>query len=124
MPSDQSPLIDEICPSYVGEARIKITLGKDQNPRALAPVLVLLDYSACEETGGIVLPLEIFVRAPTPVNCERSVIRSGTPPIMRLFTPREGGMHFFVVREMFHNNYWGSIRVDVVGERLRSASEL
>jgi hypothetical protein len=119
-----SPLVDEICPAYVGEDRIKVSFAPNQSPRAFAPVSVLIDYSECDADGGVVFPVEIVIIAPSPGNCEVERIDKGTLPTERSFTPREGGPHMFLVREVFGSNWWGRLRVPVAGERLRVNSQL
>jgi hypothetical protein len=118
------PLVDEICPAYVGEDRIRVTLGPDETPRAFTPVRILVDYSGCDP-DGIVLPVEIFVRAPSRSGCVRRIISSGSPPTdFAWWTPCEGGLHVVLVREIYHCNWWGCLRVNVTGERLRMAAGL
>lgn len=116
-------ILDEIAPPYIGEDRIAVTLAPKMVPAAFQPFTVLVDYSACDQDGGIVLPLEILLRAPSPGN---SLIRrvTTTAPETLLFTPREGGLHLVLVRELYHNRWWGRIRVSVAGEGLRTASAL
>jgi hypothetical protein len=116
--------IDEICPAYVGENRITITLAAEQNPRAFSPVRLLLDFSKCEEEGGIVPPLEVYVGAPSPAQCEARTISSTSPPTEISFVPKQGGPHIVTVREVFHNRWWGSVVVQVTGEKLRMASSI
>lgn len=115
-------VIDEICPPYVGEDRIVVTIDPDANPRAFSPFVVKIDYSACDPEG-VVPPIEVFLRAPSDANCERRIHRSSRPETAE-FKPREGGLHLVLVRELHHNRWWGRLRVMVAGERLRMASRL
>jgi hypothetical protein len=115
-------MIDEICPDYVGDDRITVTLDPDSTPRAFSPFTVRINYSRCDPEG-VVLPLEICLVAPSGANSECTTIRTVVPDI-RIFMPREGGAHLVVVRELYHNQWWGRLRVQVAGERLREASKL
>ncbi|HZL96816.1 MAG TPA: hypothetical protein VFB99_24385 [Vicinamibacterales bacterium] len=109
---------DEICPAYVGEDRIRVSLSEDTlAPSAFAAVDVAIDYSAADVDGGVQLPIEITVTAPNPTGFVRKTYRSNRPTLFT-FKPREGGDHLVRVREVAHNRWFGVLRVSVAGDRL------
>jgi hypothetical protein len=116
--------IDEICPEYVEEERIALTLDANAVLKAFTPISVHVDDSACAEVGGLIPPLEVAIRTPSPGGWERRILRSVPSSWIVSFTPVEGGTHFVLVRELFHNRLWGKLRIHVVGERLRMLSAL
>jgi hypothetical protein len=108
-------VIDEICPTYVGEKRLVLSLASDSlSPRAFNPINVLVDYSACEPEG-LVPPLELTIIAPTASNFQRARFLRTTPETIS-FRPREGGRHVVRFGEVGHNRWFGYIEIDVAGE--------
>jgi hypothetical protein len=110
-------LIEEICPEYIGEERITLSLDPSISPRAFQSLLLEIDYSLCDPEGGAVLPLELLVQGPSPSSFRRRVITRSRPAEI-VVTPREGGRHLVVLREMAHNRFHGKIAFDVAGETL------
>jgi hypothetical protein len=111
-------LIDDISPSYYGEDRLRLTLNDpDQLLQAFTAILIDVDYSRCLPEG-IVRPLEFTVTAPSSVNSVRTVFRRLTPPQLA-FTPREGGSHLIRLAEQFHNRWFGTLVLEISGDRLR-----
>lgn len=112
--------IDEISPRYYGEDRLSLTLTSP-NPvlRAFHPVLVTVNYSAALPEG-IVLPLEFTVTAPSEVNSSRRIYRRFAPGELA-FTPLEGGSHLIRLAEMWHNQWWGRLVLEIEGDRARGA---
>lgn len=111
-------LIEDICPEYIGEQRI--VLSFDQTtviPRAFQALIIQVDYSACDPEGGAVLPLEMLVQGPSQSSFRQRIIQR-TRPAELIVTPREGGPHLVVLREMAHNRFHGKIAFDVAGEQL------
>jgi len=113
--------LDEIAPDYVGDDRIVVTLKPGSLPTAFQPFTVEIDYSACDPDGGIVLPVELFLRSPSTAT---SRIVQTLAPETWVLTPSEGGPHLVLVRELFHNRWWGRLRVQVTGDLLVAASAL
>lgn len=112
-------LLDEICPSYVGEDRLRLTLADAHDPLiAFRPVLINVDYSRALPEG-IMLPLELTVTAPSEVNSTRMLFRRFAPQQVA-FTPREGGSFLVRVAELFHNKWWGTLVLDINGDRFRA----
>jgi hypothetical protein len=111
------PLIEEISPETIGEDRIVLQLTEaSRSPRAFRAVEISVDYSACAP-GGVVLPLELLIQAPSPSGFRRTVIRRSVPSSIA-FIPREGGLHFVLLRERQHNRWLGKLRVPVAGDPL------
>jgi hypothetical protein len=113
--------LEEICPSYVGEDRLRLTLADpDDLLIAFRPVLVSVDYDRALPEG-VMLPLELTITAPSEVNNVRVVYARYAPPGQLAFTPREGGSHLVRLAELFHNRWWGSLVLEISGDRIRSA---
>lgn len=108
---------DEIAPPYGEEPRIRLTLADPLAPvQARHAVSLLVDASACAP-ASLCLPIEVIVTGPS----ERSFSRHVDRRIVRrkfTFTPREGGRHTIVIREVAHNRWWGTLDVDVVGDSI------
>jgi hypothetical protein len=109
------PSLDELCPPYVGDQRLKLQLAPwALAPVALAPVVLLVDYSAALPSG-IAFPLLFTVAAPSSPTLVRRLIRRTAPSALS-FTPREGGRHLVRLGELAHNQWWGSLLVLVAGD--------
>jgi hypothetical protein len=102
---------DELCPGYVGERWIGLSLADPLAARIpYDPIDVKVDTAKCDAVGGVQLPLELIVTGPTTVS--RTVLLYMVPSQVS-FTPREGGRHVVVLREIAHNRWVGKLRVDV-----------
>lgn len=111
------PTIDQICPTYVGEDRLVLSLSRNTlTPRAFAVIDVAIDYSATDTGGGVVLPIEVTVTAPSPVNFVKKIYRAARPTLFT-FIPREGGVHLVRVRETAHNQWFGVLEINVAGDK-------
>jgi hypothetical protein len=111
--------LDEISPSYYGEDRIRVTLtDSDQLLQTFTPVLISVDYSATLPEG-VVLPLEFTVTGPSGEQVTRTVFRRFQPSGLT-FLPREGGSHLVRLAEQFHNQWFGSLTLDIAGDRTRA----
>lgn len=109
--------IDELSPDYMGAERIALTLDPSQTRvAALESVLVQVDY-AKTLPEGVVLPLELVVQGPSAGSYQRRAFTRVAPRTL-VFTPREGGPHLVLLREVAHNRWVGKLRLDVEGETL------
>lgn len=120
-----NPLVlEELAPTYLREPRLdlSLTLLDDrtrQTPRAFQPVLVEVGYTRAEPEG-VMLPLVLEVQGPSPESYQRRVFAHAAPASLT-FTPREGGRHSVILREVAHNLWWGLLELDVEGELLAPA---
>lgn len=113
--------IEQLSPSYIADQRLVLQLPAGAaEPRAGTSVLVDVDYAGALPEG-VELPLILDVRGPSSASTQRRVFRRVAPASV-VFTPREGGAHYVVLREAFHNRWWGSLRLDVEGELLDPGS--
>lgn len=111
------PLIEEISPATIGEDLIALSLDPSNlAPRALQPVIIDVDYSACAP-DGVILPLELIIQTPTAANNQRRLYVRNAPSAVS-FIPKEGGIHGVVLREVGHNRWLGKLRVTVAGDPL------
>jgi hypothetical protein len=112
--------LDDICPSYVGEDRLRLTLADPNDPLiAFRAVLIDVDYSRALPEG-VMLPLEMSVTAPTEANSKITLFRRFAPRQLA-FTPREGGSFLIRLGELYHNKWWGSLVLDIAGDRIRAS---
>jgi hypothetical protein len=109
-------VVDEIAPSYMGEARISIQLDPETSltPRALEIVDVLVDVSATLPQG-LVFPLEFTVISPSPSNYQRRYFRRLLPDVVS-FRVFEGGIHTIRIAEVGHNRWFGELTFEVSGD--------
>ena len=108
------PAVEAMCPSYVGAENITLALSpSSRSPRAFGVVRVDVDYSRCAPAGPSP-PLELLIQAPSQANVIRRIYGRSLPTSIA-FTPREGGVHGVLLREIGHNRWLGRLRVDVAG---------
>jgi len=111
--------LDEIAPLYVREKRLDLTLDQSiTTVRAFAPVLVQISYERALPEG-VTLPLVFELQGPSAQSYQRREYLR-TAPASIIFTAREGGPHVATLREVAHNRWWGSLRLDVEGERIEA----
>ena len=114
---------EEFSPKIVGADRLKLSLSQETpKPTALLPVIFLVDYSGARADGGIVLPLEMIVQAPTVAGYRRQVY-TRTSPSALVYSPISSGTHLVLLREMFHNKFFGRLVFEVSGDPIDSAQE-
>lgn len=113
--------VENISPDSIGKAMIELTLEDPDAPiRAHQPVLLNLNYLRADKVGGVVLPLEVIVSSGSSSSSFRRTTYRRIIPTTFTFTPVEGGPHLVRIRELFHNRWYGWIKLDVDGERLAS----
>lgn len=111
----RDPAISNIAPDYIGANKLDLSLTDPTTPaRAFSPVSVTVDYAACDP-AGVVLPVELLITAPTVEHFVRKVYRRVSPSEI-VFTPREGGTHHVLLREIAHNRWWGNLVIAVEGD--------
>lgn len=112
--------VSEMFPDYIGAASIRLSPEDLSPPRAQSPFILTVSIEPAATLAlsvGLVLPLELTVTAPSAVNFYRHTFRRVIPSFV-LFTPREGGEHLVVLRELRHNKWWGSLLLNVQGDTL------
>ncbi len=63
------------------------------------------------------LPLRYTVTGPDNRYVVNRILRRALPSDL-LFIPQQGGLHRVVLRELAHNQWWGRLDVDVVGDSI------
>jgi len=108
----------ELCPMFVGSKAITLSL---QDPlstlRAFSPVFIDVDYSGAGDVG-VRLPLELMVTSKGTFT--RTYYRRVLPDEI-VITPKEGGPHLVVLREMGHHRLLGRLTFEVSGDELLEA---
>lgn len=112
-------MVDFIAPDYVEEEMFSIRMPDLESPKANQVFLVEFDYSKAGEYG-VVLPLELIVQpcfGPGGVGSgyRRVVFRRVVPDRYMLKLP-SAGLYLIVLREMFHNQWFGRLEVEAVGD--------
>lgn len=110
-------VVDEVSPEYCGQAFISLSLAPSQTPRQFEIVRLDVDYSACLP-AGIVLPLEFTVSSESGAALFQRKLFRRLAPRQLSFVPREGGPHLIRLAEAHHNRWFGSLQIDVLGERV------
>jgi hypothetical protein len=115
-------VLDEIAPTYLREQRLDLGLVQESNTRAFAPVVIEVQYTRTAPEG-VMLPLVLEVQGPSPQSYQRRIFSHAAPASIA-FTPREGGRHSVILREVAHNRWWGLLELDVEGELLEPAKSV
>jgi len=117
-----SARIDEICPNDVGAEKIVLSLDVlDVKPLAHVPFAVNVDYSSAGAIG-ITMPIELVFQG--PIAGQRFVrLFNRSLPSSLLLTPKSGGRHLVLLRELFHNRWQGQLFVDVEGEDIQQSED-
>lgn len=120
--SDQ-PFIEDFSPDTIGANRFKLSLDESTlTPSAGVAVIINVDYSAADAEGGVVLPLELIIQAPTVDGYRRRLLtRSKLDQVVVI--PVSAGPHMVMVRETAHNLAFGAITFDVAGDPIETVPE-
>jgi len=109
-------VLDELSPRYIGEDRLKLSLGEEEAVlQAFRSIVVHVDYTATLPQS-VVPPLVLEVSGPSVTSYHRRVFKR--PPASFVFTPLEGGPHTVTFREAAHNRWWGNLKLQIDGEQL------
>lgn len=113
---------DELNPSYGEEARITVSLlnplaeVRERRPCPLRISTIRDGVDVCAPYG-LQLPIEIIVTGPRGEPDFTRVVHRRRVPRSFTFTAKSPGRHMIVVREAAHNRWFGSLSVDVIGDR-------
>lgn len=119
--TDLARTIDLLSPDYVGEEKIKILLRNEATLRAFLPITVDFDYTDVE-INGLIPPLEFIVQptfglgGPSSGYLYKKFTRSA--PSEFTFDVPSAGIYLIVLREAWHNRYWGRLEITVAGDPL------
>lgn len=111
----------DICTDDVARRLIAISLADPTTPIAAhQPVTFLLETDAGD--AGLVGPFEVTLSSGfSPPSFQRRIYRERLPSTLT-FYPREGGPHLLRVREIYHQQYVGTLKFVAQGERLEASS--
>jgi hypothetical protein len=108
---------DEIFPdTFQAEAFDLVPFDALVVRRAFEPVVLSVAMRSAYVDDGLVPPLEMILAAPSGRHEARELSEL---PLAVVFTPDEGGVYRVTLREMAHNQWWGSTTVTVEGEAVR-----
>lgn len=110
---------DEVSPSYLREDRIDLTLdASNADPAAFQSLLINVSYTRALPQG-VMLPLILEVIGPSSTSYQRREFTRSAPNTL-IITPREGGAHRVILREVAHNRWFGRLSLQVAGELLEA----
>jgi len=119
--TDLARTIDLLSPENVGEEKIMILLRNDVTLRAYQSITVDFNYDDVE-TAGLIPPLEFIVQPTFGLGGESSgyLYKQFTKdaPNEFTFTVPSAGIYLVVLREAWHNRYWGRLEITVEGDPL------
>lgn len=108
--------LDTISPAFIGASRIALNKANpDADVFVRQPFRVLVGYSGAG-VGGVSLPLVVEVISPRGRRRTSEFTRSA--PATLIITPEERGLHLLVLREKYHNRWFGSLEFDAIGDDL------
>jgi len=117
-------IADEISPRTLGEDRFDLTLDVPEGldvldfvARAHSLVTVNVSYERADPEGAL-LPLEFVVVGPSGDSTRQTRHFQRFAPSTITFRPREGGETLVVLRELYHNRWFGRLVIDVEGDQL------
>ena len=113
-----SQSLDEICPPYVGEDRLDLSLVTQGRIRAFSQTSIAVNYARVLPSD-VMLPLEMIVQGPSAQSYVRRIYSRAKPTVL-FFTPKEGGSHLVLLREFSHNRWHGRVIIDVDGPLLET----
>lgn len=107
-------ILDELAPLYVGAKTLALALqDSGQDLLAFTPTPITVDYSDTEPQG-VYLPMELLVVGPSVSDFRRVVYYRLRPGVI-LWTPQSAGLHRLTLREVGHNQWWGTIALTILG---------
>ena len=110
---------DLVSPTYIGEKRIDIQLSKDTAVDALKPITIEFNYGRVGQ-DGVQIPLDLVVQPGFGGGGEGNgyleKVFFRDPPSQFTFTVPTAGQFLIVLKERFHNRFWGSLLINVEGE--------
>ena len=112
-----SASLDEIAPEYLRDQRFTVRIDGDDTPAANRAVLLVCGYAGAAPQGASP-PLIFEAKGPSRLGYRKSVFYRA--PATIVWVPREGGLHLITIRELAHNRWFGSLRVQVEGDPLES----
>mgnify|MGYP001820843075 CR=1 FL=1 len=121
--ADSQRIVDFIAPDYIEEARIDLSLPDAAAPKANQPITIAFDYTRAGE-AGVMPPLELvvqpcFLEGGEASGYQRKVFRRLIPE-NHLFNFPSAGQYLVLLREMFHNQFFGKRLVEVAGDSVES----
>jgi hypothetical protein len=110
-------MVDAISPMEMDTKRLRVTLASPGVKRTSDAIRVLFDYRGAGITG-VQLPIELTILPATGTDEVRihKVFRRVAPDEYT-FRVNLAGKYLVTLKETFHNRYWGSLVVEVEGDR-------
>ncbi|HMY22112.1 MAG TPA: hypothetical protein PKA58_37560 [Polyangium sp.] len=109
--------IDELVPPNAGAALLRLELRRaDAVLRAFTPIEIVVTVTGDAKTNGVSLPLELTMMGPNKRLFRRKRYDRIVPTIITV-TPQEGGLHLIRLAEMHHQHWWGSLYLQIAGEK-------
>lgn len=112
-----SATLDEISPAYLRDQRFTLRIDGDDTPLAGRAVLLVCGYVGAAPQGASP-PLRFEAKGPSRLGYSSADFDRAPDSIV--WVPREGGLHLLTLRELAHNRWFASLRVQVEGEPLEA----
>jgi len=119
--TDLARTIDLLSPENVGEEKIRVLLRNPTTLVAYQPITIDFDYSEVE-INGLIPPFEFIVQptfglgGPESGYLYKKFTRNA--PTEFTFDVPFAGTYLIVLREAWHNRYWGRLEITVTGDSL------
>lgn len=113
-------MIDMLTPDEAEQQAIVISTETTEALHSKKPITLLFDY---DDTlpSGVVLPLKLSVMPVSEgaAGAFRKTFRRSIPS-RYTFLVYHGGQYLVLLKEMFHNRWFGTLMLEVEGDRLES----
>lgn len=120
-------IIQLLSPEFLGAERITITPDPNTSFNSLQPITVLFNYDLAEPEG-IVLPLQLIVQPTIGPGGDGSGytehLFDEIRPSSYTFRVPGAGQHLIVLREYYHNRWFGRLLIDVQGDEFSQVEKL
>ena len=118
------PILEMLSPDFDELEKVTSTQDVTGDVFAFDPVTVNLDYSKCETANdageGVVVPIEVIIQPTFGDGGEaggyRNKIFRREAPSSFTFSVSAAGQYLIVVKEIFHNQWWGRLLINIQGD--------
>lgn len=108
-----NPAAELFLDSFRASAIVLTPQDAFEKVRAFEPVTLAVSLQRPYVDAGLVPPLELIIVTPNGRHSRRVL---DAVPLAVVFTPEQGGPHDVTLREVAHNQWVGSVTVDILGD--------
>jgi hypothetical protein len=123
---------DMLSPDYSELEKIVVTKDITGDVFVFNPITINFDYSACEtatDAGeGVIVPMELILQpnfgdGGAGGGYINKIFRRNAPSSFT-FTVPGAGFYLIVIKEIFHNRWWGRLRFEVQGDQFSTVDPI